>query len=132
MYKEGVLIKKLKVPTFQTSLWIVVSNSIPKSIDFVEDIVDHRIIENVSATVAYTYAYQKPSGAYQVMIFITPKSKEGTIAHESLHAVNIVHNWHGFKPSYSNDEATAYLLDWVVQKCHNTIDQFKKYEKRGN
>ncbi len=124
MIKNGVLIKKLKVPTYKTSLWIVVSNSVAKSIDEVEDLVDHRIAENVRSIVAYTYAFQKEDGKYQVIIFLTPKSEPGTIAHESLHAVNIVHNWHGVKPSYSNDEATAYLLDWVVDKCHKTIKQF--------
>lgn len=126
MIKEGVYIKKLKVPSYNTSLWIVVGNTISKAIDIVEDLVDHKIADNVKSIVAYTYAFQKHDGAYQVMIFLTPRLKPGTIAHESLHAVNIVYNWHGVRPSFTNDEPTAYLLDWMVQSCHNSIDNFKK------
>lgn len=124
----SVLIKKLKAPVYKTSVWIVVSPDVLTSIDAVEDLIDHRIIEKKGrrATKAYTYGYENHSGEYRVLIFVTNDATPGTIAHEAHHLTNIILLWHGVKPSFANDEAESYYLEQIVDKIHNTIKQYNK------
>lgn len=112
---------------YRTSLWIIVSPSVTKSIDTVEDLIDHRIIEqkNKKSTDAYTYAYQY-DGKTRVMVFVNNNIKEGRVAHEANHIVNIIQSWNGVKPSYANDEAESYYLEVIVDKIHDTIKYYKK------
>jgi len=128
MIINGVLIRKLKAPVFNTRLWIVVSTSIVKSLEVVEDHIDHRIIkeEDKKSTAAYTYGYTEHDGRVKIIIFVKHDAKPGVIAHEANHAVNMILQWHGVKPSFSNDENESYYLGWIVDKIHNTIKMFKK------
>jgi hypothetical protein len=127
MIAGNVLIKKIKVPFYGSKIWIVVSPSLNKSIDVVEDCINHKIIkeEDKKSTDAYTYAFEE-GGAYFICVFLKPTERVGNIAHEALHAVNILHHWHGVRPSYSNDESVAYFLGWLVDRCHTVIGQYKK------
>lgn len=45
---------------------------------------------------------------------VTPK----IIAHESLHIVNFICKHRGIYHDTNNDEPQAYLLGWIVEKCH--------------
>jgi hypothetical protein len=123
-----VLIKKLKAPIYETALWIIISPNVIRSIDAVEDIVDHRIIkeEGKKSTDAYTYAYQEHDGTMKVLVFLTNKASAGRIAHEANHAVNFILGWHGVKPSFSNDEGESYYLEQIVDKIHRTIKQYNE------
>jgi hypothetical protein len=128
MVKNRVYIKKTKVPVYKTLLWIVISDSLDRSIDTVEDMIDKRVMdpEERKSTLAYTYAYTKSDGKYHLMLFLHPRQRHGTIAHEAFHITNIVYSWHGVRPSHSNDEAHAYFLDWMVEQCHAAIEQYRK------
>lgn len=125
---NGVYIKKLKVPIYQTGLWIVVSDNILKSIDVVEDLVDYKIIDESRkrSTDAYTYGHQDHDGKMRVMIFLRENANEGRVAHECNHAVNIILNWNGVKPSFVNDESECYYLEYMVNKTHQALNQYKK------
>ena len=46
----------------------------------------------------------------------------GIIAHESLHATNIILENATIQASYENDEAQAYLLQWVVNMCYKALN----------
>lgn len=131
MLINNVLIRKLKAPVYNSWLWIVISDNIIKSIDTVEDIVDHRIIEESGkrATKAYTYAYEDHDGRYKIIIFLKDDASPGTIAHEAHHATNIILNWHGVKPSFSNDENESYYLGQIVDKVYDTIKYYKRKVK---
>jgi len=120
-----VLIKKLTVPVYGTSLWIVVSPSITLSIDTVEDLIDKRIADNKKSLAAYSYAYEDHDGKYRILIFVKPNASPGTIAHECNHAVSTILHWHGVKPSFSNDEHESYYLEQIVDKVHRTIKQYE-------
>lgn len=128
MVKNEVLIKKYRAPIYRTPLWIIVSDNLIKAIDTVEDLIDHRIIDqnHKKSTDAYTYAYADHEGSTKVMIFIHYKAKPGRIAHEANHAVNIILSWNGVKPSFTNDESECYFLDHIVDRTHDTIKLYNK------
>jgi len=123
-----VLIRKYRVPAYRTRLWVVVSPSLMASIDKVEDLLDHKIIKDKDrkSTRAYTYCFEDHKGRYQMLCFYNPHSKPGEIAHEAKHTLNIIYQWHGVKLSLTNDEPECYLLEWMVDRIHQTIKDFKK------
>ena len=43
------------------------------------------------------------------------------IAHESLHAVSYIFNYHSILMDCKNDEPIAYLLEWIVGECHKFL-----------
>jgi hypothetical protein len=129
MLKDGVYIKKVKIPVFRTSLWIIISSNMYKAGETIEDLSTEKL--ELNSVLAYTYAYTQESGKYRILVFLKPTTKPGTIAHEALHVTSFVNQWHGVKPSFANDEAQAYLLDWVVTACHKAIGGYKKEKKKG-
>lgn len=127
MLQNNVLIKKLKIPVYKTSLWVVVSTSIVKSIDTVEDLIDKPIAhpDTKKTLDAYTYMYEDHDNKARVIVFVKNTAKPGTIAHEAHHALNFVLSWNGVKPSFTNDEHESYYLEFIVDKIHGVIDEFK-------
>jgi hypothetical protein len=122
-----VLIRKYRVPAYRTRLWVVIGNTVAEGIEHVEDLVDHRIhSKGTRSTRAYMYAFEDHEGKYQVMCFYRKTAKPGEIAHEAKHALNIVFRWHGVALSISNDEPECYYLEWLVDRVHQTIKDFKK------
>lgn len=125
--KNNLLIKKLRIPIYQSSLWIVVCPSIPKAIDYVEDQINTKVAPpEVGSVTAYTYSVEKENGARRFVLFLRPKSKPGEIAHECKHLVNHIFSWHGISLSLTNDEHECYYLDHLVEQAHNTIKQWNK------
>ena len=124
---NNVYIKKLKVPVYRYSLWIVISGSIIKSIDAVEDLIDKVIAhpKEKNALSAYTYGYQDHDGKTRVIVFLKNNVSPGTIAHEANHAKNIILSWSGVKPSFTNDESESYYLEYIVDRIHDTIDSYQ-------
>jgi hypothetical protein len=55
------------------------------------------------------------------IIAFSKKTSYGVIAHESLHAVSYIFDFHGIVMDCKNDEPIAYLLEWVVEECHKFI-----------
>lgn len=104
----------------------MVSNSINKSIDVVEDLIDHKIVgeKERRSMKAYMYAYEESSGRYHVIIFVRKGVPPGTLAHEAKHALNIIFQWHGVRISTGNDENECYYLDWLITRIYSVI---KKY-----
>jgi hypothetical protein len=125
--ESKVTIKKLRVPVYKTSLWIVTSKVLVHSIDAVEDIIDHKVISDFDkkSTKAYVYAYEQHNGKYRVLVFLNNNSRAGTIAHECHHAMNIILKWSGVIKSKTNDEHESYLLEWLVDQAHEVIKKSK-------
>jgi hypothetical protein len=128
MFKNNVLIRKLRAPVYKSSLWIVICKDIVKAIDTVEDLVDHRIIaqEDKKTTDAYTYGYYGHDGIQRIIIFVNHKAKPGRIVHEVKHAVNVIFNWNGTKLSLTNDEHECYYLETIVDKVYDAIKLFSR------
>lgn len=123
----NVFIKKLKVPVYHTSLWIIVSPNVSRAIEVVEDIIDYKIADKEfkRSVDALTHSEQDHDGKMRLMIFVNVDAKPGRIAHECHHAVNYIMSWHGVKPSFSNDEAESYYLEQIVDRVHKTIKQYE-------
>ena len=50
------------------------------------------------------------------------KVTTGIIAHEAFHAANFLLNRRGHKFSYDNDEAHAYLVEWIAEEVQKFLD----------
>lgn len=134
MLINNVFIKKLKIPVYGSSLWVVISDNIPRAIDTIEDLIDKRIEEDTKKKSygALSYAYEDHDGRYRLMIFLKNNASAGEVAHEANHTVNTVLLWHGVKPSFTNDEAECYLLERIVDKVHNVLKQYHKAVSNEN
>jgi hypothetical protein len=55
-----------------------------------------------------------------------PIMSPGIIAHESFHLINHLYKEIGIFHDQSNDEATCYLLSWIVNKITETKMRFDK------
>lgn len=125
--KNNVLIRKVRIPVYGSSLWIVICPSIPKAIDVVEDQISTKVAPTEPNSVrAYVYAGQKENGARRFILFLNPSSKPGEVAHECKHLVNFIFSWHGVNLSLTNDESECYYLEWLVDQAHNAIKHYKK------
>lgn len=56
----------------------------------------------------------------------SPGMTPGTIAHESFHLINHLYKAIGIFHDRDNDEATAYLLSWIVNRITETKSRFDK------
>ncbi len=45
----------------------------------------------------------------------------GRIAHEAIHAKNLIFKWVGIKNDPDNDEPEAYLVQWIVNCIHDVL-----------
>lgn len=59
------------------------------------------------------------------------KLSHGLIAHEVVHLVNMIMADRGFKPDFNNDEAQAYLTEWVTEQIYK-IPQITKFKSCRN
>lgn len=131
--KNNIYIRKTRVPVYRARLWIVICPSIIKAIDHVEDQIDTKVHEDKDklSTRAYTFASMDDKGRKTFILFLRPSSKPGEIAHESLHLLNLIFLWYSVGRSRSDDENQAYYMEWLIDKVHNTITQYKKlYPKK--
>lgn len=126
------VIKKFRAPLYGTPVWVVVSTSIPKAIDYVEDIVDFKLHEeeNRIGTDAYTVAFTSEKGKQIIFLFFKPSAKPGLIAHEVKHAINMLFSWRGVRLSVNNDEHECYYLETMIDKIHRILQQFKTKPKQ--
>jgi hypothetical protein len=52
-----------------------------------------------------------------------PAEQAGIIAHECLHAVNLIHRSTGQKYNIkkNDDEFACYIIQWLVERCHDSL-----------
>ncbi len=124
-------IRKFRAPVYGMSVWVIVASSIPKAIDYVEDIVDFKLHEeeNRISTKAYTVAYTSEKGKRHIFLFLRPSADPGSIAHEIKHACNFIFSWVGVKLSVTNDEPECYYLGMMTNKVYHILKSFKKQAK---
>lgn len=48
------------------------------------------------------------------------------IAHECVHAANMIFEHVGAKIDLDNDEPYAYLVGWLVKQVHNSLDKYNR------
>jgi len=129
MSKNKVLIRKLRLAVYRTSLWVVISPSIRESIDQVEDEINEslELPEDWKRSV-YTFAYSyKDSGATRYLLFLRPNAKPGEVAHETKHILNMIFSWNGIRLTTANDEHECYYLEYLVNRIYTVLGYYKKY-----
>lgn len=121
-------IKKLRIPTYGGSLWVIISPSIKDAIERVEDMTSEQIRHKIhnGGYLGYMYSGVDERSKHRVMIFLKPNATHGEVAHECKHAVNIIFSYRGVKLSLTNDEPECYFLDWMVTAVHRALDGYRK------
>lgn len=61
-------------------------------------------------------------GVYSVLL--RPSANPRVVAHESVHIVNAIFKDVYIKLDIDNDEPYAYMLGWVVEKIHNSLNKY--------
>ena len=75
----------------------------------------------------FTQTELKGIGNFWIVFKNTKSSLNiNTMSHEAAHATNAILNSRGIKPSFSNDEAQAYLSGWVSEVAYKTIKKYLK------
>jgi hypothetical protein len=114
---------------FRASVWVVVSDSVQKSIDYIEDHIPFSVAreEDKKYIKAYTFAFENDQNCKRYILFFSTNVTPGTIAHEVKHLINILYKWHGQKLSLENDEVECHLLEELVDKVYMIIVNHRKH-----
>jgi len=110
--------RKLHIPIYNACLTICIC-------DTMQSVGEEYGIEDLSESNAKTMVKTFDDGKKGYLIafkIISPSN----IAHECLHFVNMLFEERGISYSLENDEHAAYLLGYVVDKCHEFL-----YKKNG-
>lgn len=73
-------------------------------------------------------AYNTMNGCLVALWF--RKADASEIAHECLHAVNVIHDYVGFAPDRRNDEMDAYLLGYLVNGVQVALKMLEKQQEK--
>ena len=79
-------------------------------------------------TTEATTAYNTVSGCYVALWFKHASPRAGTVAHECLHALNIIHDYVGINADRSNDETDTYMLGYLVDGVCSALRMLNKQE----
>lgn len=120
-------IRKVRVPLYRNSLWIVIDKNITKAMDFVEDLTSEKIHPNPRGSAqAMVYTYYDEEKRFKLILFLKPTAKPGEIAHEVKHVLNSIFSNAGMRLSVTNDEMECYYLEKLINMVHDTIKLAKK------
>jgi hypothetical protein len=61
-----------------------------------------------------------------VQICLQPDATPSIMAHEAVHAANMIFEHVGVKLNLKNDEPQAYLVGWVVKQLTIAVDRYNK------
>jgi len=108
------------IPIYDINLQIVITNDIDKF----SKIIPENNKEDIYAT-TWGHNYKNKSFITVVLNFDNKYMKvtHGVIAHESNHVVSMICDRLGISIDPNNDEATSYLLDYIVDKIHKFINK---------
>jgi hypothetical protein len=124
--KKPVLIRKSRFPTYYTPFYIVICRSLYHAVDKLEDTSDFIYRTTLTPQTEVMTTLHENGKSVRITIIVKHNSKPGDIAHECLHAMNMMYAHVGAKHSLANDEPHCYMLGWVVDQVHKQINLFKK------
>ena len=81
----------------------------------------YKLKEDVNLYGAITFSSHKKSGYTRYVMAFSGKTTPSIIAHEAVHIVNHIYFDRKIDLDLINDEPQAYLLGWIVQKCHKFL-----------
>lgn len=109
-------VKELTVPLYRMKLFIVLSNNTKR----VTSLLGNYGI--LPPLYAYSARRTKEDKVDIFLVFNFHKEDTiitaGTIAHEALHAANILAEEIGIITTLEHDEPLAYLVEWIVDQVH--------------
>lgn len=116
-------IKAINVPLYRGELVIIITNSVKHLKKYIPDWTDKEIY----ASTYYALYKDKTQGYYIILNFKSPyrKIQHGTIAHESVHAAHFIMKHRGLTVDIDNDEAEAYLVEWITDQVYKVVGQTK-------
>jgi hypothetical protein len=115
------MIKKFKIPIYSGNLVII-------QVERLDNIPQKWKPENYSLHGYEAYvAINDTKTGYRsyVMAFVKPTSAK-VIAHESIHTLSNIFEHLGLKYDLLNDEAAAYLMEWIFDKCFTVLEITRK------
>lgn len=132
------MFKKITIPLYYSTLIIGLDKN---QIDAVTKLNNQNPGLSLNPTphacaVTYNAIWSPIKGQEKHMVFVCfgeDSMDMGTIAHETVHAVNCVFNNIGLKLDGENDEAQAYLTGWIAEQIGLAVTEYnnKKIKKDG-
>lgn len=115
-------IKALNIPLYRGKFIIIITDSTKKVKKYIPSFPDDFIYAS-----SYYANYKKQQGFYIILNFKSPyrKIKHGIIAHEAVHTAHFIMKDRGIIDSFDNDEANAYLVEWVTDQIYKFIKKTK-------
>lgn len=104
--------KRIKIPIYGGDILVVVNPTIEEGYKEIDVVTDRDSLDRVHAMCIVF-------GGRQFAMILTPKTTVGEIAHECFHCVNRTLLDIGYETYPDNDEASAYLLNWMVDEVYN-------------
>lgn len=124
--KKPVSIKNLRFPTYYTRFCITVCKNPYHAADLLEDKTTFIYKDQVDKHTEVLTTMHTTNRSVLITIIVKHNSLPGDIAHECLHAMNMMYAHVGAKHSLTNDEPECYMLGWIVDQVHRQINLFKK------
>ena len=114
------VLKSFNIPLYRGKLIVILTDDKQFIKQYITDFDDSSIYAHTINT-----PFKCKDGYY---IILNPKNRyrkiyAGTIAHEALHVTSFLFDNRGLKLDMNNDEAQAYLLEWIVDKVFEVINK---------
>lgn len=110
------LIKELEIPLYSGKLVLGLSNDLKK----VRKAFDKDVVGENELFASSLHCNYKGKEAFGIILNFWNTERNqvtyGVIAHEAVHIANFIMNSRGFIPDFENDEAQAYLVNWIVDE----------------
>ena len=119
-----MIIKKVKIPIYEQTLYVSITEDYSK---------DEEEYEYIWRPEREDFSGHTSGLNNQYLIILNKKYLKNeihnvtTIRHEAFHATNMLFKRIGAVPDINNDEHQAYLLSWIVEQVYKI---YKNYEKQ--
>lgn len=100
---------KFKVPIYNSNVVYIETD------DFIDYYKKIKVSYDNTDNDCYGLAFRGPK-SYIILVKTSHKDDWSVIAHEALHVSNMILNSRGVEIDTSNDEASAYLMSYIIEK----------------
>lgn len=122
-----MIFKRFSAAPYSGRVNVIISKSLYKAASKLDDTYDYVFTDkSFKDDDAVTFDHTGKDGGLVVSIIFRPNAKPPVIAHECLHALNIIYAYNGARHSLTNDEPTCYYLGSIVDKVYRAIKLFEK------
>ena len=132
-----MLRKKVKVHVYDTYVVVMIGDSLDSLIEG-ESLLRRLRDSNSAFQNAIHYAAQsiklvntKGGGFAYYLLFEGDYLGPGVLAHECLHTVHAILESSGVECSYDNDEASAYLLQYLVDEVYKVYTRWQSLQGKS-